>query len=73
MSVLPYGESCSNVGRVHVLNDPPVWSFVSLAATRGVALPACYPALWKGLTDMFCHVILHIVCRRSFLEQNGIA
>jgi hypothetical protein len=54
------GESCSDVGRVLVLNDPLLRSFVSLAATRGTALPACYPALWRAARGLDPHSFLDV-------------
>ena len=56
----PEGESCSDLGRVLVLNDPSLWSFVSLAATRGVALPTCYPALWRAARGLDPHSFLDV-------------
>jgi len=29
-----------------------LWGFLSVAATRGFPLPACYPSLWRAASDL---------------------
>lgn len=48
-----------NMNAQNVANT--LWSFLSLVATRGLPLPACYPSLWRAARDLDT---------QSFLDVN---